>query len=88
MYVYMGLSHLLPCPKPALLPHNQTRLSQASHSRHVCYVTQQTCQLWATADMSAASHGTHVCCVRKQPEAGHVQTWTNHCMHNANTTLP
>ena len=39
---------------------------EASHSRHVSFVTQQTCQPWATADMSAVSHSRHVCCVARQ----------------------
>ena len=36
------------------------------HSRHVCCVTQQTCLLCHTADMSAVSHGRHVCCATQQ----------------------
>ena len=32
----------------------------------VCCVTQQTCLLGRTADMSAVSHRRHVCCVTQQ----------------------
>ena len=41
-----------PCPGP--------------HSRHVCCVTQQTCLLSDTADMSAVRHSRHVCCGTQQ----------------------
>ena len=38
----------------------------SSHSRHVFCVTQQTCLLCHTADMSAVSHSRHVCCDTQQ----------------------
>ena len=38
-------------------------MSAVSHSRHVCRLTQQTCLLCHTADISVASHSRHVCCV-------------------------
>ena len=62
-YIHMALSHLLPCPKPALFPHSQLTFP---HSGHVCRATQQTCLLWTTADMSAVSNCSHVWCVTKQ----------------------
>ena len=58
---HMALSRLLPCPETALLTHSQIQLT-TSHSRHLCRVTQPTCLLWATADMSAAAHSRHICC--------------------------
>ena len=36
------------------------------HSRTVCSVSQQKCQLCQTADMSAVSHSRHVCCLTQQ----------------------
>ena len=36
------------------------------HSRHVCCVTQQTCLLCDTADMSTVWQSSHVCCVTQK----------------------
>ena len=41
-------------------------MSAASHRRHVCCVTEQTCQMSETADMPAEWHSKRVCCVRQQ----------------------
>ena len=54
VYTYMALSHLLPCPKLAFLPHSPNHLPKVSHSRHVCCVTQQS---------SAAGNSRHAFCV-------------------------
>ena len=59
----------LPRRKTMILCCKQGGISAVSHSRHVCYVTQQTCLQWPicllrhTADMSAVSPSRHVCCV-------------------------
>ena len=54
-----------PCPTRT----TRTRLTcetWPSHGRHVCCVTQQTCLLCHTAEMSAVSHSRDVCCVTQQ----------------------
>ena len=43
-------------------------MSAASHSRHVCCVTQQPCLQCDTADMSAVSHNRHTCCTKTDSE--------------------
>ena len=40
--------------------------SAMCHSRNVRCVTQQTCLMWHTADVSAVSHSRHVCWVIQQ----------------------
>ena len=44
----------------------ETHIEIASHSRHACPVTQQTCLLSRTADMSAASHSRNASRVKQQ----------------------
>ena len=53
------------CPTPLATQNNRFASGcwGGAHSRHVCCLTQQTCLLRHTADVSAVSHGRHVCCV-------------------------
>ena len=65
-FSFVALSRLRPLvPDTVYCPTQQTS-SAVTHSRHVCAVTQHTCLLRQTADMSAVSTSRHVCCVTQQ----------------------
>ena len=70
MHIYTYIWQFLDCCKNNSPPNNCGMNCESPypgpHSRHVCYVTQQTCLLCVTADMSAVQHSRHVCCVTQQ----------------------
>ena len=70
IYVYVhictfslvALSRMRPFGPNNVCCATQQNVSTASLCRHVCSITQQTCLLCDTADMSV-SHNTPVCCL-------------------------
>ena len=69
IYTYLYIYHVPMCclvQNAPFWPRQSLRLSAVSHSRHICWFTQETCLLRHAADMPAVSLIRQVCCPTQQ----------------------